>query len=236
MFSTSWNKATSVKSKPLTVGSAEELIRKHFSEKAGFARKIGTTWIFLQWVRLIGVVVELIALIYLAVKVLTRRYSSQPGALCHSIYLFLNGSAEERVEKIKSKTKKHVRDASGKFHLRKLSGKEDEDDAEAGVAEQKVSALITSNNSYLEKKRKNRQKFNAIQYIFFNRVFGVSRRGEFESALKIISLFFSMSHVTFFASGPPVHPPRGYPVFLLHYTLQPPNKKNTTHPTTHPDG
>ena len=158
-FGADWTKATSVKSRPLTVGSAEELIRKHFSEKAGFARKIGTTWIFLQWVRLIGVVVELIALIYLAVKVLTRRYSSQPGALCHSVYLFLNGSAEERVEKIKSKTKKHVRDASGKFHLRKLSGKEDEDDAEAGVAEQKVSALITSNNSYLEKKRKNRQKF-----------------------------------------------------------------------------
>ena len=42
-FGADWTKATSVKSKPLTVGSAEELIRKHFSEKAGFARKIGTT-------------------------------------------------------------------------------------------------------------------------------------------------------------------------------------------------
>ena len=112
-----------------SIGSAKDLLKKNLDKRKKFARRIGSTWIFLNWIRLLGLFVEIVALFYLATKVLVRRFSAQPDQRCHWLYLFLNRSAGERVSKVKSKAE-HARNVSKKSAqnlLQKASGKSPDD-------------------------------------------------------------------------------------------------------------
>ena len=160
---TSWKKATSSKPTPLNVATASELLEKNFKNRQNFSRKIGMTWTFLQWVRYLGLFVELFALFYLAVKVFTRRFAAKEGSPCHSIYLFLNRSASERVDKMKSKA--HETSVKGRKLIRKRSeaSNAEDNDEEEGSGEdsrKKFHRLSTTSvSAYREKKKKSRQRY-----------------------------------------------------------------------------
>ena len=162
----SWEKATTPPPTPLTIGTAEELVKSHLKKTYSFARKIGMTWIFLQWVRLLGVLVELLALVYLATKVLTRRFANRKGAMCHSVCLFLNRSPEERISKIKSKASEkamHARDASGRFtglsdKTRSASDGSTSSNGNRDVYDDRQQT--TSLKAYRAKKKKSREKYS----------------------------------------------------------------------------